>query len=225
MIDNFNRLITNINRTKRTDKKNEFIIIHYVGATSTAANNAQYFNSAYRGASATYFVDEHSVWQVVEESDNAWHVGGAKVYYNDARNSNSIGIEMCCKWKNNHWIIEPETIENTIELTASIMQRLGWGVDDLNRIQRHFDTTHKVCPEPLVREPIKWQEFLNRLEEKLMADLPEKSFQEKQEKIKEVAVLDDNTMKYLSFYKYGIPLNDKLYQLAVDAEKYRKGLK
>ena len=95
MVKIFNRLITSVNRTLRTNKKNEWLVIHYVGAVSTAANNAKNFQNTYRGASAHYFVDETSIWQVVEDKDNAWHVGGAKVYYNGARNSNSIGIEMC----------------------------------------------------------------------------------------------------------------------------------
>lgn len=165
------RLITTTNRTVRTDKKNEWIVIHYVGAVSTAKNNALYFSTAYRGASAHYFVDENEIWQVVEDKDDAWHVGGAKKYYNGARNSNSIGIEMCCKKKDGEWYIEPKTIENTIELTRYLKKKYG-----IQNITTHYETTHKICPEPFVRNPELWEEFkaeVNKKEDEIMLTLDE----------------------------------------------------
>lgn len=54
-----------------------------------------------------------------------------------------------------------------------------------------------------------------------MADLPEKSINEKCEKIKQVMNVDDNTMQYASFYKWGVPFIDKMYAVCVDAEKWR----
>lgn len=101
-----------------------------------------YFQNEYRGASAHYFVDETSVWQVVEEKDEAWHIG-AKKYLNPARNSNSIGIEMCCKKKDGQWIIEEATIENTVELAIMIMQK---NQINLDHCVRHFDCTRKDMP-------------------------------------------------------------------------------
>jgi len=163
----FSRLITSVNRTKRANKKNEWIVIHYVGAVSTAENNAKYFNTAYRGASAHYFVDENSIYQVVEDSDEAWHVGGAKNYKNGARNNNSIGIEMCCK-NNGSWYIEPETIENTIWLTATLMKKYHINLDHLTT---HYLTTGKICPEPFVREPEQWESFKARVKELLEEEM------------------------------------------------------
>ena len=141
MVKTFNRLITKVNRTEMSKKKNEWIVIHYVGAVSTAENNARYFEKEYRGASANYFVDETSIWQVVEDKDAAWHVGGAKVYYNTARNNNSIGIEMCCKQKDGEWYIEPETIDNTIWLTKMLMAKYEIPI---SRITTHYLTTRKM---------------------------------------------------------------------------------
>lgn len=46
--------------------------------------------------------------------------------------------------------------------------------------------------------------------------------QEKVKEIQRIAVLDDNTGLYFQFYRYSVPLIDKLYKLAVDAEKWRK---
>ena len=121
---NIQRKITQVNRTKLTNKRNMWIIIHYVGAVSTAHDNAHYFYSVDRQASANYFVDENEIWQVVEDSDAAWHIG-AKKYYNSARNNNSIGIEMCCKRRGTkgEWYFEPQTIQNTIELTRYLMDK------------------------------------------------------------------------------------------------------
>ena len=203
----FNRLISPYNRTLRTDKQNEWLVIHYVGAVSSAENNAKYFSTEYRGASAQYFVDPTSIWQSVEDFHDAWQIG-AKKYYNGARNSNSIGIEMCCKKdKNGNWYIEQETIDNTIWLATKICKKYNIPI---THVVRHYDCTHKVCPEPFVREPRLWQEFLKRLEASLM----EETLQEKETKIKEYYGLDDNTIRYFEFYRYNTALIDKLYNRA-----------
>ena len=224
MVKTFSRLITTINRTIMNNKKNEWLIIHYVGAVSTAQNNAKYFNTAYRGASAHYFVDETSIWQVVEDKDAAWHIG-AKTYYNEARNNNSIGIEMCCKKdEKGRWYIEPETIENTLWLAKALCKK--YSIDPKTHCATHYMCTHKVCPEPFVRDPKQWLDFLKRLEESLMPDIPEVSITEKREKVKQVANLDEKSINYLfDDYFYREPLLDKFYKMAVDAEKYRNGLK
>ena len=52
----------------------KYIVIHYVGATGTAKNNVDYFYGGDRQASAHYFVDSTSIWQVVREKDIAWHI-------------------------------------------------------------------------------------------------------------------------------------------------------
>ncbi len=137
-----NRKITKVNRTEMTGKRNMWIIIHYVGAVSSALANAQYFENVNRQASAHYFVDEKSIWQVVEDKDAAWHIGANK-YYNSARNNNSIGIEMCCKRNGTKWYFAPETIQNTIELTKYLAKKYGVPIQ---RIARHFDCTRKDLP-------------------------------------------------------------------------------
>lgn len=134
-----NRKITLTNRTTMENKRNMWIIIHYVGAVSTARNNATYFYKENRKASAHYFVDENEIWQVVEDKDASWHIG-AIVYRNSARNSNSIGIEMCCKRKGNKWYFEDATIKNTIELTRYLMKKYNIPIE---RVARHFDCTRK----------------------------------------------------------------------------------
>ena len=88
--------ITSTNRTTYNNREIKYIVIHYVGAVSSAKANSNYFKSTYRGASAHYFVDDNEIYQVVEEKDAAWHCGATYYKHLSCRNSNSIGIEMCC---------------------------------------------------------------------------------------------------------------------------------
>lgn len=140
-----NKKITLVNRTVLENKRNMWIVIHYVGAVSTAKANASYFYDKNRKASAHYFVDENEIWQVVEDKDGAWHVGASK-YYNSCRNNNSIGIEMCCKYINNKWYIEEETINKTVELTKMLMKKYNIPIE---RVARHYDCTRKDLPSTL----------------------------------------------------------------------------
>jgi N-acetyl-anhydromuramyl-L-alanine amidase AmpD len=90
-------------------KINQYIVIHYVGRVSTAENNAKCFYNNYKGASANYFVDENDIYRVVKDSDTAWHCGTTGAYIHPkCRNTNSIGIEMCC-FKNNGKLDVSET--------------------------------------------------------------------------------------------------------------------
>lgn len=151
--------ITNTNRTTMSNKQNKYIVIHYVGAVSSAYNNTVYFKSAYRGASAHYFVDDKAIWQCVLEKDAAWHCG-AKKYYNNARNNNSIGIEMCCFNNNGELDMSEKTVANTIELVKDIMKRYNIPVKN---VVRHYDVTRKTCPAPFVKDSGRWEDFKNRL--------------------------------------------------------------
>lgn len=155
-----NKHITSVNRNVMSNKVNKYIVIHYVGAASTAYNNVCYFKDEYRGASAHYFVDDKSIWQCVLEKDSAWHCGTKGKYYNNARNNNSIGIEMCCYKNNGKLDISEATINNTIELVKDLMKRYNIPVEN---VVRHYDVTRKVCPAPFVENVSRWNDFKNRL--------------------------------------------------------------
>lgn len=150
-----------VNRTIANNRKKQWIVIHYVGAVSTAKNNVDYFYNVDRGASAHYFVDENEIWQCVDDSNIAWHCGANK-YYNDCRNQNSIGVEMCCKKDSKgNLYIDDKVIENTIELVKMLMGKYNI---DKNHVCRHYDVTHKICPAPFVNEEELWTKFKKRLE-------------------------------------------------------------
>lgn len=152
--------LTLINRTIVQNRRKQWIVIHYVGAVSSAKANADYFYDKDRQASAHYFVDEKEIWQIVDDSNIAWHCGANK-YYNDCRNGNSIGIEMCCKKdEDGKLYIDNQTIQNTIELVQMLMKQYGI---DIEHVVRHYDVTHKVCPAPFVENESLWVDFKRRI--------------------------------------------------------------
>ena len=147
----------------------ENIVLHYVGAVSTAKDNAVYLNrDANLGWSAHFFVDEHEIWQSVSLDRAAGHCGvdysgGKAPFQAPYVNKKSIGIEMCCKKdKNGNWYIEPETVTRTVALVKWLMQEFNIPI---SRVVRHYDVCWKTCPEPWVRYPEQWEAFKKRLTE------------------------------------------------------------
>lgn len=121
----------------------QYIVLHDVGALGQAKANVDYFYSANRGASAHLFVDETSIWQSVEFSNPAFHVGDDKK--NDQydvgdliHNRNSIGIEMCL---DKNWKVTAKTKANTVELVNYLLKLYPNAV-----IVRHYDASGKNCP-------------------------------------------------------------------------------
>ena len=157
--------LTHVNYKKGLLKKNKYIVLHYTANNGdTALNNCIYFNKAYRGASANYFVDESEIYQCVKDGDIAWHVGAHK-YFNECRNTNSIGIEMCSRTdENGKYYIKDETVENAIELTIELMKKYNIGID---HVVRHYDVTHKLCPKPWVEDETEWIYFKSEVERRL----------------------------------------------------------
>ena len=157
------------NRWSRSGQDVEYIVLHYVGAVSTAKANAVYLNrDANLGWSAHFFTDETSIWQSVPLGESAGHCGvdysgGTAPFWGKCRCKNSIGIEMCCKKDAaGNWYIEPETVRNTVRLVRWLMAE--YGVDP-DHIVRHYDVCRKICPEPWVRDRAQWQAFLEQLKE------------------------------------------------------------
>lgn len=142
----------------------KYIVIHYTGNTKdTAINNAKYFNSGYRGASAHFFVDDSKIYQSVALKDRAWHCGSTKNSTNDCINQNSIGIEMCTSGKA---IVSEKTKNNTIALTVYLCGLLGIKAGDVDTyVIRHYDVgiERKPCPAQMVANEKEWQEFKDNI--------------------------------------------------------------
>jgi N-acetylmuramoyl-L-alanine amidase CwlA len=151
-----------------------WIVLHFTANNGdTAKNNADYFarESGLR-ASAHYFVDPNEIYQSVKDSDTAWHCGRERggSYYNDCRNANSIGIEMCSVIRNGVYVIPEATMKRAANLTRELMAKYHVPA---SRVCRHYDVTHKDCPEPWVRNPQLWQKFKDMLTEKEVEDMTE----------------------------------------------------
>ncbi|MBQ4160530.1 MAG: N-acetylmuramoyl-L-alanine amidase [Clostridia bacterium] len=146
--------------------KVEYIVVHYVGATGGAKDNAMYYNREYVGNSAHFFVGHASenaaVYQSVPPEKRAWHCGSETGKYKHpyCRNDNSIGIEMCCHYdKTRGWYFDNETVKRASELVRMLMQTYGVTAD---RVLRHYDVTGKLCPAPLTDENA-WAAFKQSL--------------------------------------------------------------
>lgn len=140
-----------------------YIVIHYTGNTKdTAKANATYFQTASRGASAHYFVDDTSIYQSVAIKNKALHCGTTgKYYHTTCRNANSIGVEMCCS---GNYKISAKTQENATYLVAELCKLLGITANKVDTyILRHYDVSHKACPKQYVDNPTEFTSFKNKV--------------------------------------------------------------
>lgn len=145
----------------------EYLVLHYTaGRNDSAAGNVRYFQSP-RGASAHYFVDREGWLQSVDEADTAWSVGTAGVYtqkHPRCRNGNSISIEMCCRYENGVYWLEPAVIDNAARLTRALMRKYNIPIE---QVLRHYDVVSKRCPAMWVDDEQAWEGFRKRVMEVL----------------------------------------------------------
>lgn len=156
------KMHTSVNCSKGNSGR-KYIVIHYTGNKSDSAKaNANYFKSANRGASAHYFVDATSIYEVVSPSDTAWAVGknyGSGNLYGKCTNANSISIELC----STNGAFADATVSNAVDLTKSLMAQYGIAAD---HVVRHWDVCSKRCPGWsgwLPSDESKWNNFKSRL--------------------------------------------------------------
>lgn len=200
----------NYNNTAERDIK--YLVAHYTGnKKDVAVNNAKYFTSPKRGASAHFFVDDSSIYQSVELRDVAWHCGTkGKYYHSKCRNSNSIGIEMCCTAGN--YKISETTKINAAYLFAYLCNTLGIKATEVDTyVVRHYDVTHKSCPAQMVsNNGSEWADFKNMIKNILNTGTHVKK---KVTSVKDInipvrdwqkaAIADGYTQKKGYFKKYG----------------------
>lgn len=141
-------LLTNTTSRPQTRITPKGVVIHWTANERKGANavaNRNYFNNPTTEASAHYIVDDSQIIRCLPENEMGYHVG-AKIYKQEALtklssypNNCTIGIEMCVNADGSF----PVTYLKTVELTASILKRYGWGKEQL---WRHYDITGKNCP-------------------------------------------------------------------------------
>ena len=151
-----NKYISRYNQSSRNGNKIKYIVIHYVGAVSSAKNNCIYFSGGNRNASAHYFVDSE-IWQCIPDEMAAWHCGGGlqdtgramnggnrgAQYLGICTNSNSIGIELCCHRVNGKVVPTQTAIKTAAPLVQYLMKKYDIPA---SRVIRHFDVNGKICP-------------------------------------------------------------------------------
>ncbi|WP_195990046.1 N-acetylmuramoyl-L-alanine amidase [Clostridium sp. D53t1_180928_C8] len=152
------RKISSYNYSSRNGDSVKYIILHYTGNKGdTAKNNVYYFYNGDKSASAHYFVDDTSIWQSVEEYNAAWSVGDGNGVYG-ITNKNSINIEMCC---NINGVISEITENNALELVKYLQKKYNL---PNNNVVRHYDASHKICPNWSDNNWSRWDSFKNKLQ-------------------------------------------------------------
>ncbi|MBG9945567.1 N-acetylmuramoyl-L-alanine amidase [Brevibacillus formosus] len=146
--------LTNKNARPGTRITPRGVVIHWTANEGKGANavaNRNYFNKPTTIPSAHYCVDDKQIIRCLPENEMGYHVG-AKSYKPEAikrlssyPNNCTIGIEMCVNKDGDF----SQMYQNTLELTADILKRYGWGVEHL---WRHFDITGKNCPAYFVSD-------------------------------------------------------------------------
>lgn len=167
----------------------QWIVIHYTG-TPTANGNAEKFAKKAQvrkqAVSTHYFVGDDGVFQIVEEYNAAWHVGGYKKENKlPACNATSIGVDLVEHKKNTKsgivkdcdWYFTEKVLVQGASLVAALMKKYNIPLD---HVVRHFDVTGKACPRPFVGDDINlvngeshnfaWRMFLARIEIELERD-------------------------------------------------------
>ena len=144
--------------------KVEYIVVHDTGNFNKGANaemHFAFFNGADRQASAHYFVDDHSILQLVKDCDKAWHCGDGGNKYGIG-NQNSIGIEMCVASDLDKHAVQ----ENTLDLIVFLMKKYNVPFE---KVVRHYDASRKNCPQTLNVDGkwSGWIDFNNRLKVKI----------------------------------------------------------
>ena len=137
----------------------QYIVIHYTGNDGdTDEANAAYFARADTGkTSAHWFVDDDSATLSVPEDHVAYHCGAAVYYHPACRNGNSIGVELCDTRKDGRYGFTEATVANAQALVRELMEKYQVPPD---RVLRHYDVTHKICPAPFCGGgQAAWEEF------------------------------------------------------------------
>lgn len=145
----------------------KYIVIHDTGNTAKGANaqaNFNYFDTADRGSSADFFVDDKQTLQANNYYKYyTWHCGDGKGKYG-ITNANSIGIEICINSDSNY----ADAVKNTVKLVKALMAELHIPISN---VVRHYDASRKNCPRTMSIN--NWGLWLNFLKE--LQDMPDKA--------------------------------------------------
>lgn len=157
----------------------KYIAIHYLGV------DGQNYDLATDGTGAHYTIYwDGTIYQRCDHDAIVWAVGTAGTYvqkHPQARNNNTISIELCCHCDGNKasaedkkWYFTTETQQAAVWLVQKLMKELGIPIGN---VLRHYDIVNKVCPAPYVhnnkyKTSWTWQEFLAKVKATEAAGIP-----------------------------------------------------
>lgn len=158
------------NRVPQWGNKKKFIAVHYLGVVG------QNHDLSPDGSGAHFYIYwDGTIYQRCSLDAVVWAVGTAGVYkqkHPEARNANTISIEMCCKCDGNSssaedkkWYFTKETQEACVWLVQKLMRENNIPAEN---VLRHYDIVNKTCPASYVhnnkyRGTWTWDEFKSRL--------------------------------------------------------------
>lgn len=134
------------------------VVIHNTANDASAENEIRYMRSNTQKVSFHYAVDDIEAIQAIPETRNAWHAGDG----NGKGNRQGIAIEICYSKSGGPRFMLAE--RNAAELTASILARYGWG---LEQVTKHQDYSGKNCPHRTLA--LGWPRFLDMVKQALYA--------------------------------------------------------
>lgn len=150
--------ITRDSRINPCFKRATTYTIHETGNQYAGAQNER--NNLQNNGGSTSFhsvVDEKECIRCIPFNKGAYHAGTT------AGNNTSLSLEICTSGLIKAW---GRTWDNAVEIVATDLNALGWGVD---RLRQHNDWSGKDCPH-MIRQRGVWEKFKkdvkNRMEEK-----------------------------------------------------------
>lgn len=172
IINNVIRTIHNVINNSRVPKwgnQKKFIAVHYLGVVG---QNNKVSDGGYGAHYYIYW--DGTIYQAAPHDAILWQVGTGGYYtqkHPTACNSNTIGIEMCCKCDGDSskagdkWYFTQETQEACVWLVKKLMADLGIPAEN---VLRHYDIVNKTCPAPYVhnnkyKTSWTWDEFKAKL--------------------------------------------------------------
>lgn len=148
----------------------KYIAIHYLGVVG------QNYDLQPDGSGAHFTIYwDGTIYQRCDLDAVVWAVGTAGYYtqkHPEARNANTISIEMCCKCdgdssnaEDKKWYFTEETQQACVWLVQKLMKEHGIPAEN---VLRHYDIVNKTCPAPYVhnnkyKTSWTWDEFITKV--------------------------------------------------------------